>query len=91
MRSEVQHGVSIETCAQVAIESAEGVRGCKPCFEQQAHRVTFVAKPGLDANQGLPELHTLHKHTCSVGQLFAGCRAPLRFNLFEPRLMLNML
>ena len=91
MRSEVQHGVCIEAGAQVAVESAEGVRGCKTGFKQQAHRVTFVAKPGLNANQGLTELHALHKHALSVGQLFAGCRAPLRFNLFEPRLVFHML
>ena len=50
VRAKVQDGIGFEILAQVAIESAESMRGCKACFKQQAHGVAFVAKAGLNAN-----------------------------------------
>ena len=91
MGAKVQHRIGFEFFAHVAVKSTECMRGCKAFFKQQTHRVTFVTKARLQGNQHIAQLLTQHHHALAIGQMLARCRAPLRFDLVEPRLFAHML
>ena len=65
--------------------------GCKTFFKQQTHGVTFVAEGGLHRHQEVAVLLTHDENALPVGQLFARCGAPLRFNFGQPLFATNVL
>ena len=91
MRAKVKHGMRFEIFAQIAVESREGVRGCQAFFKQQAHRVAFVTKRRLHADQHIAKLLAQHKDRAAVTQLTTGGRAPLGLNFFKPALTLHVI
>ncbi len=59
-------------------------------LKQQAHRVAFVAKARLHRDHHLAKVCAEHKDRLAVGQVLAGGRAPLRFDLVQPAFVLHM-
>ena len=90
MRAEMQHGIGTETLSDPAIEGTKGMGGGKSALKQHAHRITFIAKAGLQADEHVAELRAEHENRTSVGQLLAGCRPPLALDFRQPGLMTHV-
>ena len=90
MRAEVQHRMGREVLAQVAVKSREGMRGGHALFEQQAHRVAFIAEGRLDTDQHIAELPAQHKDAAAVAELSTGRSPPLGLDLLEPAFATHM-
>ena len=90
VRAEVQHRIGGVVVAQVAVKRAESVGGGAAGFKQQAHRVAFIAKAWLHRDHHLAKVCAEHKDRLAVGQVLAGGRAPLRFDLVQPAFVLHM-
>ena len=67
------------------------MRRCQAFFKQQTHRVTFVTKRRLNTHQHIAKLLAQDKNGTAVAELTARCRAPLRFNFFEPALTFDVI
>ena len=91
MGAKVQHRVGVEVFFQVTVESRKRMGGRKAFFKQQTHGVTFVAEGGLYCHQQVAVLVPHDEDGLAVGQLLAGRRAPLRFNLRQPFFAANVL
>ena len=86
----MQNGMSLEIFAQIAIEGRKGVGGCESFFKQKAHRITFIAKRRLHADQNIAKLLTQHKDGAAIAQLATRCGTPLGLDFFQPTLALDM-
>ena len=89
--AKVQHRIGVEVFFQVTVESRKSMGGCKTFFKQQTHGVAFVAEGGLHRHQEVAVLLTHDENALPVGQLFARCGAPLRFNFGQPLFATNVL
>ena len=83
MRAEMQHGISSKIFAHPAIESRESMGWCKALFKEQAHRVAFIAKGWLHADEDIAELRTQHEDRRAIALLATRRWAPLRFDLVQ--------
>ena len=86
----MQDSVCAEILAQVAVERREGMCRGKALFEQQTHRVAFVAEGRLHADEDIAELRAEHEDRGAVALLAAGSGTPLPFNLVEPAFAAHM-
>ena len=59
------------------------MRRGKAAFEQQTHRVAFITKRWLHSDQQITELMPHDKNGLTVGELLAGRRAPMRFDVSQ--------
>ena len=66
-----------EIFPQIAIEGRECVGRSKSALEQQTHRVTLVPKPGLQANEHVPEFCSENENRPAVAEFLARRRPPL--------------
>ena len=79
----MQGGVGTEIFANVAIERRKGVRRRKLTFEQQPHRIAFVTKGWLHADEDIAEMCAEDMNGLTVALLATGSRAPLRLDLIQ--------
>ena len=91
VRAEMQHRMGAEVLAQVTVERRERVRRRVPTFEQQLHRVAFVAHAGLYGDQRVAELRAQHEDRAAVAELASGRRTPRRFDFLEPALAAHVI
>ena len=81
MGAEMQHRISLPDLLQVGVVGGEAVvRACTTGVEQ-AHRVTFVAKGGLNTNEEVAEVATENQKILAIAVEVAGGLAPV---LFKP-------
>ena len=91
MGAEVEDGIGREVLAQVAVEGRESMGRREALLEQQPHRVTFVAKGRLDADQNIAEALAQHMDRRAIGLLAAGGWTPLRLDFVQMRFTPHML
>mmetsp|Transcript_30830 Transcript_30830/g.60333 ORF Transcript_30830/g.60333 Transcript_30830/m.60333 type:complete len:829 (-) Transcript_30830:742-3228(-) len=75
--SEVQDGVGAEDLLKVGVVGGETVVGRGRLGEEEAHGVALVTEGGLDADEDVAELLTVHEQVLAVGVEVAGRRAPV--------------
>ena len=83
MGAEMEDRMRAEIFADPAVEGTEGVGRREGAFEQQPHRVAFVAEGGLHADKHITELRALDEDVAAIGQLLARGGAPGGFDLGE--------
>ena len=79
----MQHRMGTEIFTQPAVEGRERMRGCEAFFEQQPHRVAFVAERRLHADEHVAEAFAEDKDAAAITLLAAGRRAPLGFDFLQ--------
>ena len=73
-----------------AIEAGEGVRRREALLEQKTHRIAFVSKRRLYANEYIPEPFAKDEKVRAIGIVPAGRRTPLALYFLEPALPPNV-
>ena len=91
MRAEVQHAVGCEVFANIAVKGAERVGRSKTAFEQKAHRIAFIAKAGLNADEDIAEMFAQDLNMTAIALRFSGRWAPGGFDIFQIGLARDML
>ena len=91
MRTEMHDGIRGEGFAQVGVVGREGVGRRKALFEEQAHRVAFIAEARLQADEHIAEPGAKHEERAAIRQHTAGRRAPGGFDIFQAALTADMI
>ena len=66
MGAEVENGIRLPNFLEVGVVSSKSMMGACTAGVQQAHRIAFVAKGGLDANENIAEMATKHQQVLSI-------------------------
>ena len=77
MGAEVENGIRLPNLLEIGVVGSKSMMGACTAGVQQAHRIAFVAKGGLDTNKDIAEMATKHQQVLSIAIEVSGRLTPV--------------